>query len=261
MVEESKKDQEPNEAAEEVVAKVSIFSRLKSLNLKKFLVPAASAAGAFAISAAIYFFILGGSFAFKQTMETPEAATSNTTAATNNLPDIKKHDSSTVDIKAEEAARKIAKEDVSKIEIDTAGIMKELDYLFITPDMENAELGMNPQDSLDTLSWIQKEMARFAEEKSEIGIKAKELELMKYKVDQGLLKIEQAESARIIQLARLYDGMKANEVARLFANLSDEVVVSILPRMKPANASKILALLPPKRAAELSTDMITVLEN
>ncbi len=58
-----------------------------------------------------------------------------------------------------------------------------------------------------------------------------------------------------------YDGMKAQDIAKLFANLSDDVIISLIPRMKPANASKILALLPPKRAARLSTKMITVLED
>jgi len=55
--------------------------------------------------------------------------------------------------------------------------------------------------------------------------------------------------------------MKPEEVGKLFANLSDDIVLSILPQMKPANASKILALLPPKRAARISTSMITVLED
>jgi flagellar motility protein MotE (MotC chaperone) len=94
-----------------------------------------------------------------------------------------------------------------------------------------------------------------------IDKREKELEKLEYKVNQGLMKIGQAESARIINLARLYDGMKPEAVAQLFANLSDEVILSLLPRMKSANAAKILALMPPKRAARISTQMITVLED
>ncbi|MEW5924333.1 MAG: hypothetical protein AB1746_10130 [Candidatus Zixiibacteriota bacterium] len=258
MVEENKNSQQPAEAAEEVVAKTSLFDRLK--RLKKLMVPMASAAGAFAISAAIYFFVLGGEATPDQDILTAEGLLTDTTVTANKPAGAAKHGDSASESKAEAKAREIAKEDVSKIEIDTADIMKELDFLFYTPDMEAAESGIAPKDSLDTLTWIQKEMAKLAEERSSIAVKQKELEQLKYSVDQGLLKIEQAESARIIQLARLYDGMKPNEVAKLFANLSDEVVVSILPRMKPANASKILGLLPPKRAAELSTDMISVVE-
>ena len=147
------------------------------------------------------------------------------------------------------------------MEIDTASIMKELDFLFYTPEMDEDVLGMAPADSVDTLNWIEKEMAALLDEKKAVETQKKELEELKYKIDQGLIRIEQAESARVIKLARLYDGMKANEVAKLFANLSDDMIISLLPRMKPANASKILGLMPPKRAAKLSTKMISVLED
>lgn len=255
MVEENKNNQQPDEAAEPVAAKTSMFDRLKGL--KKLMVPMASAAGAFAISAAIYFFVLGGEPTLDRNLLNAEVPSTETTVPANAAT----HDDSVAENKAETRAREIAKEDISNIEIDTSDIMKELDFLFDTPEMEKAESGMSLKDSLDTLTWLQKEMCKISEEKTELAAKRKELEQMQYKVDQGLIKIEQAESARIIQLARLYDGMKPNEVAKLFANLSDDVVVSILPRMKPANASKILGLLPPKRAAELSTDMISVAEN
>ena len=52
------------------------------------------------------------------------------------------------------------------------------------------------------------------------------------RVTQKLLRLEQAESAKIASLAKLYDGMDARAVARLVANLDDQTVVSIVPRMK-----------------------------
>ncbi|RKX18764.1 MAG: magnesium transporter MgtE, partial [Candidatus Zixiibacteriota bacterium] len=71
---------------------------------------------------------------------------------------------------------------------------------------------------------------------------------------------EQVESARITSIARLYDGMRPEQVGKLFENLDDKAVMAILPRMKSANAAKIMAIMPPKRAARISTKMITVME-
>jgi flagellar motility protein MotE (MotC chaperone) len=54
--------------------------------------------------------------------------------------------------------------------------------------------------------------------------------------------------------------MEPRAVAKLMANLDDETIVSILPRMKSKNASAVLALLPPQRGARLSKQMITIAE-
>jgi len=146
-------------------------------------------------------------------------------------------------------------------EIDTMAIMKELGFF----DDDSTAIvdvgGMSPQDSIDTLNWIQKEMAVLARQKDSINICRRDLAKLDKKVSQALIKIEQTEAARVTELARLYDGMRPEEVARLFDNLSDKVIISILPRMKSANAAKILALMKPKRAAKISTQMITVLED
>jgi flagellar motility protein MotE (MotC chaperone) len=73
--------------------------------------------------------------------------------------------------------------------------------------------------------------------------------------------IEKAESTRITQLAKLYDGMDARAVAQLMANLDDLTIVSILPRMKQQNAARVLQMIPAKRAARLSKKMMTIAEN
>lgn len=165
---------------------------------------------------------------------------------------------------------------------DTAAIMAELAFLDYTPEMEAKEkkqkrmadgsltygtgdgfegiAGMTPQDSVDTLNWLDKELAKHDKAKAENAKQMKELKALEYKIDQALIKIEQAESARIINLARLYDGMRPEQVGKLFENLNDKAVMAILPRMKSANAAKIMAIMPPKRAARISTKMITVLE-
>jgi flagellar motility protein MotE (MotC chaperone) len=280
MVEEKKKVEqargpekpgEPEKSEETKTPKVSLFSRLKALKaLKKFAVPAASALAAFAISFVIYTFVLSDkppaedtpiSSAEKAVQEVKEESAPQIAAQA----DEKQSTGKVVPSKAKKdttaaGEKKFTKKDVDAIDIDTTEIMKELEYLFSTPEAELAALGLSPSDSLDTLNWIQKETAKLDKAKAESEKRMKELLALESRIDQALLTIEQAESTRITKLARLYDGMKAPEVAKLFANLEDKVILSVLPRMKPANASKILGLLPPKRAARISTRMITVLE-
>lgn len=146
------------------------------------------------------------------------------------------------------------------IDIDTVAIMQELEAMFAQPDIDESILNMTPQDSIDTLNWIETEMAALYRERQELTRRQKELEKMESQANRALSKIDQVESQRIINLARLYDNMKPLEVAKLFMNLDDSLVLQILPRMKPGNASKILALMPPKRAARISTQMVTIVE-
>ena len=63
------------------------------------------------------------------------------------------------------------------------------------------------------------------------------------------------------KLAKLYDGMQAPAVAQLMANLDDNTIVQLLPKMNAKQASAVLALMPPQRAAKLSKQMMTIAEN
>lgn len=155
----------------------------------------------------------------------------------------------------------LAADDLDPSVIET--IMENLAVLDYEPDpseVEGAEVGMSVEDSLEAVNWLEKEKAALAKKEKELNSRQKELELLDKKVTQKVLRIEQAESARIANLAKLYDGMDARAVAKLMANLDDETVVSILPRMKIKNASAVLQLLPPRRAAKLSKQMITIAE-
>jgi flagellar motility protein MotE (MotC chaperone) len=148
--------------------------------------------------------------------------------------------------------------DLSFLDIDTAAIMRELGYLEPADTAES--LATAVQDSVDTLNWIQEEMLKLAEQQAIIDSQRQILDSIQNRVDHGLTKIELAESSRLASLTKLYDSMKPDEVARLFENLDDSLIVQILPRMKPVNAAKILALMPPKRAAVISTRLISIAE-
>ncbi len=135
-----------------------------------------------------------------------------------------------------------------------------------TPESSGKSIAAS--DSVDTLRWLDKEMARIKLEEARLTQLRKQvyqetdsLTEIKEKLDRVQKSLEQAESSRIVELARLYDSMKPEDVVKLFENLDDEAVMAILPRMKSANAAKILGQMPPKRAAKISTKMITILED
>ncbi len=120
--------------------------------------------------------------------------------------------------------------------------------------------GLASNDSLPSAEWMRNEKETLAKKEAEINARQHELELLEKKLSLALLRIEKEESARTADLAKLYDKMEANAVAQLMANLDDETAVMILPKMKPQNASAVLQLLPPQRAAVLSKRMITIAE-
>jgi len=143
-------------------------------------------------------------------------------------------------------------------------IMKNLEFLDYDPTSE--ELGediepvLSSEDSIEQVNWLESEKTRLAEWETKLDARKRELDITDKKVSQKLLKIEQAESAKVSNLAKLYDGMDPRAVAKVMANLDDATVVSILPRMKLKNASAVLSLMPAKRGARLSKKMITIAE-
>ena len=115
---------------------------------------------------------------------------------------------------------------------------------------------MGAKDSLTATQWIEKEKKALALEKTAQDRRERELNLREREIDQKLTKFQQIEASKYNDLAKLYDGMKPEQVARLIIKLDDKTIVAILPRMKRANASKILGLMPPERGARISREMI-----
>lgn len=119
---------------------------------------------------------------------------------------------------------------------------------------------MSVEDSVKAAAWLAKEESRLATKEKELNQRSAELDKQEKSISAKISRIEQAESSRISNLAKVYDGMDAGAVAKLMANLDDETVVSVLPRMKQKNASAVLSMLPAQRAASLSKQMITIAE-
>jgi flagellar motility protein MotE (MotC chaperone) len=133
-----------------------------------------------------------------------------------------------------------------------------LDYKPTTVEVATEEEKMSAKDSVEAVNWLEHEKARLAEREKTINARQAELEALDRNVTKKLLTLEQAESARVIELAKLYDGMDTRAVANLMASLDDSTIVAILPRMKTKNASAVLEQFPPKRAALLSKRLITI---
>jgi flagellar motility protein MotE (MotC chaperone) len=143
-------------------------------------------------------------------------------------------------------------------------IMANLEFLDYEPQDSEMSQGfefMSREDSVEMANWLEQETKRLAAKEKDLERRERELALLNKKVEQKLLKVEQIESGRIANLAKLYDDMEPLAVAKLAVNLDDATVVAILPRMKPKNAAQVLAMLPPQRAAKLSKMMITIAEN
>jgi len=126
--------------------------------------------------------------------------------------------------------------------------------------MTEEDLTMSAEDSIEAVNWLDNEKNKLIKRENDLEKREKELAKLDLSVTQKILRIELEESSRIGELAKLYDGMDSRAVAQLMANLDDDTVVSILPKMKSKNASAVLQLLPAQRAARLSKQMITIAE-
>ena len=135
-----------------------------------------------------------------------------------------------------------------------------LDYQPNDSELTDEDIEQSRKDSVEKATWFEKEQVRLSGWEKELKERQKKLEKLDREISKKIVVIEQAESSRVASLAKLYDGMDSRSVAKLMANLDDETVVSILPRMKMKGASEVLALLPAKRAAKLSKQMITIAE-
>ena len=157
-------------------------------------------------------------------------------------------------------------EDLGFNDEDQSAIDKIMDNLtFLEYEPSDDELIDEDQkkaieDSIKEVSWIESQKTSLAQKEKELNTRQKELNRLEKEINKKVLNLEQVESARTAQLAKLYDGMDPRAVAKLLANLDDKTVVSIFPRMKLKNASAVMQLMPAQRAAKLSKQMITIAE-
>ncbi|PWB70291.1 hypothetical protein C3F09_09285 [candidate division GN15 bacterium] len=139
-------------------------------------------------------------------------------------------------------------------------LVKNIDVMNAEADSANAFQAneVAKDDSIKAVTWIDKQKAELTQRETALNARQKELEELDRKVSQKVMRLEQSLADRVANLAKLYDGMEPSAVAKLAENLDDSIVVAIIPRMKQKNASSLLSLMPPQRAAKLSKQIITL---
>lgn len=167
----------------------------------------------------------------------------------------------------------LTEEELAQLGLDVGGddasalgeIEASLDFLDFDPteEMQNPSKkeALAKEDSIEEANWLDEENAKLAALEQAVTQRERAVAALEKEVSKKMLVIEQAESARIAQLAKLYDGMDPRSVTQLMVNLDDNIVVSIISRMKQNNAAQVMSLIAPKRAARLSKMMITIAEN
>ena len=111
-------------------------------------------------------------------------------------------------------------------------------------------------DSTMVLSPLEKEKEEIKKEREKLETEKKELELLKVEVKSLLEKKEEFENERILSLAKLYEGMKADKAALFLDKLDESTTVAILNKMKKQNASKVMGYFAPDKAAKISKEML-----
>jgi flagellar motility protein MotE (MotC chaperone) len=111
-------------------------------------------------------------------------------------------------------------------------------------------------DTLAEISWIELEKKKILSDKMAIAIERKQLESLRREVENLLAKKDLIKGERVAYLAKLFDGMKQDEVGKLMEQLDDNTIVAVLPKMKTASASRVLAMLPATRAARITTILL-----
>ena len=97
---------------------------------------------------------------------------------------------------------------------------------------------MGEKDTLTAAQWFEREKKILADERAALDRRERELKMREREIDKKLTKFQHIEASKYNDLAKLYDGMKPEQVARLIIKLDNKTIVAILPRMKRANASR-----------------------
>jgi len=128
------------------------------------------------------------------------------------------------------------------------------------PATEGSEK-MTEKDSVAQMAWYEKQKQEIENEWRKIEVEYRDLEKLKYETMDLLDQRKNIEDANTIELAKLFDSMKAPEIAAILNNMTDQQVGMILMKMKKQNASKVLAALPAERAARITSQMMNLAES
>lgn len=86
----------------------------------------------------------------------------------------------------------------------------------------------------------------------------RKLETLHAQVDSARVEAKSENEISLTKVAKLYESMKPAEAAKIAGQLSTDLLVEIIPRMKNRSAGKLLSAMDSKRAAEVSRRMAGV---
>jgi len=182
---------------------------------------------------------------------------SNPTAETETIPDSLAEDSAEIDsVAAEQKALEALEREIfgdgKAVDAET------IDDLAEKTAVEESNDDKPDFDSIATANWVKTEKAKLAKERAEIEKLRKELEAREVHLEKLLARAGKVEKDRIADLAKLYEGMKPEQVVPLLIKLTDDQAVEVLLNMKTSHAAKILGAINPDRAARISNNMINL---
>jgi flagellar motility protein MotE (MotC chaperone) len=123
-----------------------------------------------------------------------------------------------------------------------------------------------PPNPVDTAVHLQQKEAELKRMEQQLREQEQYLQQMQKDIEQKLQELiaiqkeiqtyrtERAESrsASIRSLAQIYGSMKPKEAAKLFGDMDEKLVVSVISTMKPNEAAEILSAMDTKKAAKVS---------
>jgi flagellar motility protein MotE (MotC chaperone) len=123
-------------------------------------------------------------------------------------------------------------------------------------EADSAHDGLSEEDSVKHVAWYVAQKEEIDRERVRLRAEMAELQQLKMETEALLTERKNLEQNNIANMAKLFDTMKAQEVAAIIQNIPDMKVGLILQKMKKQNASKVMAELPSERAATITMQLI-----
>jgi flagellar motility protein MotE (MotC chaperone) len=146
--------------------------------------------------------------------------------------------------KNEHADKKDEKPTEGKAEAKVEAKPDETDYLFKLSERKK-QLDLREEE-------LNRYAAEIAKQKEDIEAKLKKLEETRSKISTALEDKIKTDDAKVDTLVQMYSNMKAQQAAKVFETLDEDLVIEILSRMKKKNAADILNLVKPEKAQVLA---------
>jgi hypothetical protein len=114
------------------------------------------------------------------------------------------------------------------------------------------------QDSIQKMNWYETRKKEIDRKMSQFETERAQLESLRDEVDALIQRKENMERGNIETMAKLYEGMDAEELVPILTNLEDAQVSVIISKMKKQKASEVLGKMDPARAAKITRYIISM---